>query len=386
VLAFALVVTFSPILSKWSAIVFLLHLVLRLKIIRQLPPPPPPLLAAKLLLLLLPPPPPPLPSSSAPCTRLSKRCNAIKLRQRTVQPQALYVLTTPLPPVATSPPSAQKARVPQHHDVSSNSALCNAAAAMPAMGPVKVEAGVGDAQEEEEEAAAAEDQAQQQQHPSRRRKVDAGGLAALQTRWHIEAQAAAFQGMDQTRVMGLELQQAKVQNAELKAEIKSRDASLQAKDAIIQGKDATLLAKDDALQASAAALQSKDAVIEANRALLHAKDVVIVAKDAEIQRLETELARRGAEAAAQPAPARAAAACAVAPAPAPDALSSQQLQVMIPKHVVSRHFPSPPPSPSGASVCRRGAAFARCRRLCGCSEAADGRHLPRACAVTRRAG
>jgi hypothetical protein len=60
--------------------------------------------------------------------------------------------------------------------------------------------------------------------------------------------------------------------------------------------------------------------------------------------------------------------------------------VMIPKHVVSRHFPSPPPSPSGASVCRRGAAFARCRRLCGCSEAADGRHLPRACAVTRRAG
>jgi len=195
---------------------------------------------------------------------------------------------------------------------------------MPVMRPIKVEPGVGGAQEEEE-VAADEEQAQQQQHPSRRRRVDEGGLAALQTRSHIEAQAAAFQGMEQTRVMGLELQQAKVQNAELKAEIRNRDAALEAKDAIIQGKDATLLAKD--------------AVIEGKNALLQAKD-------AEISRLQAVLARRGAEPAAPPAPSRAAAAAearasagSAAPDPVAGAVSSQQLQVTIPQHCVWRRFP-----------------------------------------------
>ena len=57
---------------------------------------------------------PPRPNAPVPLRpRRSKRCNAIKLRQRLAQPPALYVLTTPLPPVATSPPSAQKARVPR---------------------------------------------------------------------------------------------------------------------------------------------------------------------------------------------------------------------------------------------------------------------------------
>ena len=73
------------------------------------------------------------------------------------------------------------------------------------MRPIKREPGVGEGEEVAEEQAQQQQQ-QQQEHPSQRRKVDDDGLAALQTRSHIEAQAAAFQGMEQVRVMGLELQ------------------------------------------------------------------------------------------------------------------------------------------------------------------------------------
>ncbi len=156
---------------------------------------------------------------------------------------------------------------------------------MPPMRPIKREPGVGGSQDEVEEASVVEEQLQLQQHPSQRRRVDDGGLAGLQTRLLIEAQAAAFQGMEQARVIGLELQQAKVQNAELKAEIRNRDAALEAKDAIIQGKDVTLLAKDDVIEG---------------------KDALLQAKDAEISRLQADLEQRhDDEPEAQPAPARA---------------------------------------------------------------------------------
>jgi len=198
----------------------------------------------------------------------------------------------------------------------------------------------------------------------------------LQSRSHIEAQAAAIQGMEQVRVMGQELLQAKVQNAELKAEIKIRDAALEAKDVLLQS----------TIQGNASVLQAKDAVIEANRVVLQSKDALLQAKDAEICGLRAELARRNAEPAAAPA----AAGGAAAPAPAPGALSSQQLQV---RHRHQQHHSLPfsrtrPPllSPSGASVWCRGAAFAGCRRFCGCSEAADGCDWPRGHSVARRPG
>jgi len=143
------------------------------------------------------------------------------------------------------------------------------------MKTIKMEDGVGDGheKEEKEEEAANEpqqQQQQQQQHPSQSRRVDEAGLAVLQMRSHIETQAAAFQGMEQARVMGQELLQAKVQVAELKAEIRIKDAALEAKDVL---------------------LQSKDAVIEATRALLQAKDT-------EIHRLHAVAGGRDSEAVA----------------------------------------------------------------------------------------
>jgi len=233
----------------------------------------------------------------------------------------------------------------------------SAVAAMPfkSMRRIKRDPGVGDAQEEEEEeeeAAAEEDaqqQQQQQQHPSLRRRIDESGLSVPEMRSqilslmaHAETQAAAFRGMEQAQVMGLELQQARAQVVELKASIRIRDAALQAKDSILQ---ATIQSKDAALQASAVALHSKDAVIDALRskdAVIEAKNALLQAKDAEIQRLQAELVRRGPELAvggrARPAPAPArAAAAAAARAPAPAPLLSQQQQVRI-----NRPLPSPP--------------------------------------------
>ena len=184
-----------------------------------------------------------------------------------------------------------------------------------------MEDGVRGAQEEEE----AEEQAQKQQHLSLYRRVDEGGFAALQTRSHIEAQAAAIYGMEQARVMGQELLQAKAQNAELKAEIKSKDAAHQA------AKDAALEATDAILQAT---IQGSDAALQTKNDLIHVKDALLQVKDAEIFRLEAELARRDVVPAvyvvALPVPARDA-----APAPpAPAALSQQQLQV---PHVAVHH-------------------------------------------------
>jgi hypothetical protein len=132
--------------------------------------------------------------------------------------------------------------------------------------------------------------------------VDEGAHATADTPSHIvslkvhfETQAAAIQLLEQTEVMGRELEQAKAEVVELKADIRLKASALQAQDAFFQ-------------------------------ASLLAKDAVILAKDAEIQRLQAELERRDAAAAvggsAQSAATAAAAAAAVAVAAytGPDAL------------------------------------------------------------------
>lgn len=75
-----------------------------------------------------------------------------------------------------------------------------------------------------------------------------------------EAQAAAIQLLERTEVMGCELQQARAEIVELKADIRLKASALQAQDALSQ-------------------------------ASFQAKDAVILAKDAEIQRLQAELER-----------------------------------------------------------------------------------------------
>ncbi len=128
------------------------------------------------------------------------------------------------------------------------------------------------------------------------------------------------EGLEQARAMGEQLLQAKAELAELRAEIRIKDAALEAKGRIHQ---AELEAKD-------AALQAKDRVHKAEAALLEfklqGKDALLEAKEALIRRLQSEPQRWDdaplAAAAAQRMSARAAggsAAPALAPAPAPEA-------------------------------------------------------------------
>jgi len=154
-----------------------------------------------------------------------------------------------------------------------------AAATMPnnkKMSQIKIEPGVGDSQEEAAAAAAAEEHAQRRRQPSLRRRADKVGHAVLKML------------------------------AELKFEIKIKDAALQAKDAFNQ---TTIQAKDVALQAKDAALLAKDAALQASADALQSKTALLQARDAEICRLQAELVRLHAEAALPAAaPARAAAA------------------------------------------------------------------------------
>jgi TPR repeat protein len=122
--------------------------------------------------------------------------------------------------------------------------------------------------------------------------------------------------MERTRVLGEELQRAKVQIAELAAEVKMRDEALQA---ITKSKDEAIGAKDTLLQAKEVLLQSKDALLQSQTRemqtkdlLLQAKDVIIQSKDALLQAKDhADTARLSAQpavggAARQPAPAPAA--------------------------------------------------------------------------------
>ena len=118
---------------------------------------------------------------------------------------------------------------------------------------VKLEPGGGDAQEQQAAAAATGGSRQ-------RRRGDVGEQLQL-PRANAETQAFALHGMERERAMAdqllrakEELLQAKVQVAELRAEIKIRDAALEAKDAVHQ---AQLEAKDAAHKAEVAVLESK---------------------------------------------------------------------------------------------------------------------------------
>ena len=131
----------------------------------------------------------------------------------------------------------------------------------------------------------------------RRRVGEAGDAARDEVqmlRLNMEAQTQAIRGMEWTRVLGEELQQAKVRVAELSAELRVNVEALQS---IIQ-------AKDDQLQT---------------------KDVLLQAKDREISLLQAENARlsagsaAGGAAAVPAAIAVSATAAALAP-PAPGAL------------------------------------------------------------------
>jgi TPR repeat protein len=122
-------------------------------------------------------------------------------------------------------------------------------------------------------------------------------------RLNMEAQAQAIQGMERARVLGEELQRAKVQIAELAAEVKMRDEALQAKEALLESKDDQLQSKDVVIQSKDDQLQSKDA-------LLQEQESTIRLLHADIARFNAGCAAGGA--APQPAPAPAAAANAAA--------------------------------------------------------------------------
>jgi hypothetical protein len=154
-----------------------------------------------------------------------------------------------------------------------------------------------------------------------RRRLDEGGAAVQDEtrllRAHAEAQALAIQGMEQTRVIGEQLVQAKSRIAELTAEMKIKDAALQEKERLIQSNVVTIQSKDELLQSKDALLQEKEShfgeLIKSKDVALQCKDELLHSKDAEIRRLHADLARSSAEVAAggtalHPAPARAAAA------------------------------------------------------------------------------
>jgi len=144
-----------------------------------------------------------------------------------------------------------------------------------------------------------------------RRRLDEGGAAVQDERRllraHAEAQALAIQGMEQTRVIGEQLVQAKSRIAELTAEMKIKDAVMQEKERLFR----------ELIQSKDVALQEKEShfgeLINSKDVALQCKDELLQSKDAEIRLLHADLARSSAEEAAggaapHPAPSRAAAA------------------------------------------------------------------------------
>ena len=119
-----------------------------------------------------------------------------------------------------------------------------------------------------------------------RRRLDEGGAAVQDEtrllRAHAEAQALAIQGMEQTRVIGEQLVQAKSRIVELTAEMKNKDAVMQEKERyyceLIQSKDAVIQSKD-------VALQEKESHFGE---LIKCKDELLQSKDAEIRRLHAD--------------------------------------------------------------------------------------------------
>ena len=164
---------------------------------------------------------------------------------------------------------------------------------------VKLEDGAGPlgSQAEEVEGLGRQEEAGAGRAVQRRRVGEAGDAVldeAQLLRLNMEAQAQAIHGMEQTLVLGEELQRAKAGAAELAAELKVKDIMIQAKD-----REINLLA------------QAKDREIEAKDREMHTKDLLLQAKDREISLLHADIAQLNAESAAvgasrQPAPAPAA--------------------------------------------------------------------------------
>jgi hypothetical protein len=71
----------------------------------------------------------------------------------------------------------------------------------------------------------------------------------------LQADALAFEGMERTRVLGVELLQAKALIARLEAEVRIKDVIIQSKDDQLK---AEIRSKDEALQSKDALLQAKD--------------------------------------------------------------------------------------------------------------------------------
>jgi TPR repeat protein len=180
---------------------------------------------------------------------------------------------------------------------------------------VKLEDGAGPVGSRAEEAEGLQEEAGAGRAVQRRRVGEAGHAAFDEVqllRLNMEAQAQAIHGMEQTRVLGAELQRAKAGVAELAAELKVKDIMMQAKDDMLQVKDRELEAKDREMSLLA---QAKDREI-------HTKDLLLQAKDIEISLLRADIARLNAESAAvgasrQPTPAPA--------APAHDAARAETL-------------------------------------------------------------
>ena len=153
-----------------------------------------------------------------------------------------------------------------------------------------------------------------------RRRVGEAGDAAWDEvrllRLNMEAQAQAIQGMEQARVLGEELQQAKsrvaelaAEKAQLAAEGKIKDEALQSKDALLLSKDVAIQSKDALLQAKDREMQTKDLLLQAKDREMQTKDLLLQAKDREISVLHADIERLDAGSAAG------GAACRPVPAP-----------------------------------------------------------------------
>ncbi len=162
-------------------------------------------------------------------------------------------------------------------------------------------------------------------------------------RANAEAQRFALQGMERERAMGEQLLQAKAQVAELRVDIRTKDAALEAKESVHKVKVALLESK---LQLNGAllqaTLQSKDALFAANIVAIEANDALIRRLQSVSQRQDDGLAAAGA---AQQSSARAAggsfadaaavaAAAAAAPSPSLGRIAAPG------KHVVSALYPA----------------------------------------------
>jgi TPR repeat protein len=142
----------------------------------------------------------------------------------------------------------------------------------------------------------------------RRRVGEAGDAARDEVqllRLNMEAQAQAIQGMEETRVLGEELLQAKAREAELRVNVEALQSIIQAKDDQLQTKDVLLQAKDREMNTKDLLLQAKDIIIQAKDREI---SLLLQAKDTELRVLQAENARLSAGSAAggaarQPAPA-----------------------------------------------------------------------------------